>query len=63
MLKGNRTRLFALLLILVGILETYGSEVVGTFVPPEYQGLAITVIGIIVLILRQITTSAPGRQP
>lgn len=55
-LKGNRTRLFGTLLMILGVVEQYAREVV----PQEYQGLVLMAVGIVVIILRQITTTPPG---
>jgi uncharacterized membrane protein len=55
-LKGNRTRLFGILLMILGVVEQYAREVV----PQDKQGLVLMVIGIVVIILRQITTTPPG---
>lgn len=55
-LKGNRTRLFGILLMILGVVEQYAREVV----PQEYQGMVLMAVGIAVIILRQITTTPPG---
>lgn len=55
-LKGNRTRLFGVLLMILGVVEQYAREVV----PQDKQGLVLMVVGIVVIILRQITTTPPG---
>lgn len=55
-LKGNRTRLFGTLLMILGVVEQYAREVF----PQEYQGYVLMAVGIAVIVLRQITTAPPG---
>ncbi len=61
MLKGNRTRLFGLLVLLMGVLEQLTPDTISQVVPPEYQGSVVAGIGILVIILRQITSTPPGK--
>lgn len=58
LLKGQRTRLFATLIMILGVVETYAREVI----PDDWQGLILMLIGISVIILRQITTTPPGEK-
>jgi hypothetical protein len=58
LLKGQRTRLFATLIMILGVVETYAREVI----PDDWQGLLLMLIGITVIILRQITTTPPGEK-
>jgi hypothetical protein len=56
--KGNRTRLFGTVVMILGVVETYAREVI----PEAYQGATLMVIGITVIILRQVTTTPPGEK-
>ena len=60
MLKGNRTRLFATLVGVLGLVETAYPDIVRQMVGPQYQGLVLLCIGIGIFVLRQITTTPPG---
>ena len=57
---GNRTRIFAFVVGVAGILEAYNAEIVRQLVPPEFQGLSLCAIAIGIFVLRQITTTPPG---
>ena len=54
--KGNRTRAFGTLILVLGVVEQYAREVI----PDAYQGLVLMGTGIAIIILRQITTTPPG---
>ena len=56
--KGNRTRVFGALISILGVVELYAREVI----PDEYQGYTLMVIGIVVIVLRQLTTTPPGEK-
>ncbi len=56
--KGNRTRIVAAIVAVLGIVQQYAPQVV----PPEYQGLVLMVIAIAMVLLRQVTTTAPGKK-
>lgn len=56
--KGQRTRIFGAIVSILGVVELYAREVI----PDAYQGLTLMLIGIIVIILRQITTTPPGEK-
>lgn len=58
MLKGNRTRIFGVIVMCLGVLETYTREIV----PQEYQGIVLAIIGILIVVFREITTAPPGRR-
>ena len=58
MFKGNRTRLLGTLIMILGVIELYAREIF----PPEWQGYVLVTIGIAVIILRQLTTTPPGRK-
>lgn len=55
-LKGNRTRIVGALIAILGVVEMYAREVI----PADYQGLVLMSIGILMIVLRQITTTPPG---
>ena len=54
--KGNRTRAFGTLVLILGVIEQYAREVF----PEDWQGLILMTIGVVIIILRQVTTTAPG---
>lgn len=62
MLKGNRTRVFGILVILLGVFEGIDPAIVATIVPPEYQWLITPVIGAAIIILRELTTTPAGQR-
>lgn len=55
--KGNRTRVFGTAILVLGVVESYAREVI----PPEYQGMVLMGIGVAVIILRELTTTPPGK--
>ena len=59
-IKGNRTRLFATFVGILGLVETAYPDIVRQMVEPQYQGLVLLTIGIGIFVLRQITTTPPG---
>lgn len=62
MLKGQKTRIFGVLVILLGLLEALDPSMVATLVPVDYQWAITPAIGFLIIVLRQITTTPPGRQ-
>lgn len=58
MLKGNRTRLFGVAISILGLVETYAREII----PADYQGYVLFATGVMIIILRQITTTVPGQK-
>lgn len=56
-LKGYRTQIFGVLLAILGVVQQYTPEVV----PPEHQGTVLMIAGILVVILREFTTTAPRK--
>ena len=58
MLKGNRTRIFGVLISSLGVLQMYAREII----PTEYQGLVLTGVGIAIIVLRELTTTPPGKR-
>lgn len=61
-MKGNRTRLFGALVFAYGVLEALNPSLIAGAFPAEYRGLIMAGIGIAVVILRQLTTTAPGKK-
>lgn len=56
-MKGNRTRLFGVSIMCLGVIEQYAREIV----PAEWQGLLLTGVGMGVIILREFTTTPAGK--
>ncbi len=61
-LKGHRTRIFALVVGILGIVELYEKQVIESLVPADYQGLVLMAIGVGIFVLRQMTTTPPGEK-
>jgi hypothetical protein len=61
MFKGHRTRILALLVTFVGVVELYEGDTIRQMVPEQYQGATFIVVGILIAVLRQMTTTAPGK--
>lgn len=59
-MQGWRTRLFAVVLGALGIVEQFYPDLVRQMIPPEYNGLAMMLIALAVYILREITTGPPA---
>jgi hypothetical protein len=60
LLKGNRTRIFATIVGILGLVETAYPDIVHHMVEPQYQGLVLLGIGVGIFLLRQITSTPPG---
>jgi hypothetical protein len=60
MLKGNRTRIFATFVGVLGLVETAYPDIIRQMVEPQYQGLVLLGIGVGIFVLRQVTTTPPG---
>jgi hypothetical protein len=60
-IKGWRTRALAALVVVIGALELYAPGMWAALLPKEYQGIATIGIGVAIYILRQITTTPPGK--
>ncbi|WP_299347634.1 hypothetical protein [uncultured Maritalea sp.] len=62
-LKGWRTRLFSALVALYGAIELVDPHLIADALGVDTQGRAIIIISIAVgmYVLRQVTTTAPGR--
>ncbi len=54
--KGNKTRLFGTAILILGVVQQYAREVI----PAEWQGWALTGIGVAIIVLRELTTTPPG---
>ncbi len=61
MMKGWRTRIVAALVVIVGALELYAPGMWAAVFPAQYQGIATIGVGILIYLLRQITTTPPGK--
>lgn len=60
-MKGWRTRILAFVVGSIGIVEQFYPDTIKQLIPQEYNGLAMMVIAIVILGLRQITTTPPGQ--
>ena len=60
--KGQRTRLFAFVVFVLGLLELFTPNLLSDAFGLDQQGRAVTTVGIglAIFILRQITTTPPG---
>ena len=56
-LKGNKTRIVAISIGLLGIVQEFGPQII----PPEYLGSSLTIIATIMYMLRQATTTPIGK--
>ena len=56
-MKGYKTILASLAVILIGVLEQFD---IAQFIPDEFDGLAVAVIGVIMAGLRMVTTTPVG---
>lgn len=56
--KGRRTQLIASAIMALGLFEQYARELV----PAEYQGWALFAAGLLMIVMRQITTTPPGQK-
>jgi hypothetical protein len=57
-LKGYRTVALGALLSILGLFEQYAREIV----PDEYQGWTLFVVGILIVLLRLVTTTPVGNR-
>lgn len=58
MIKGWKTALISLLIVVFGALETFDFTAILT---PEISGIVVTVIGIVMFILRALTNTSLGK--
>jgi hypothetical protein len=61
-LKGWRTRLLAIAVALLGMLELFTPHVWSTLLPKPWQGLSTIAIAVAIYWLRQVTTTAAGKK-
>lgn len=59
--KGWRTRALSMLVIALGAMELYAPEVWASLLPDEYRPAVTIAIGVAIYILRQVTSTPPGR--
>lgn len=57
----SKTMLFALLLAVLGVVQT-SMEVFSPYLTPQAYGIATMVIGIVVAVLRVLTTTSLGEK-
>jgi len=55
MFKGNRTRLFGTIIAALGVIETQANVI-----PEDWRGWVLMGTGVVIIVLRQLTTTAPG---
>ena len=60
-LKGWRTRLLAVGVSVLGMLELFAPNVWATLLPKQWQGWSLIAIAVAIYWLRQITTTAAGK--
>jgi hypothetical protein len=60
-LKGWRTRLLALAVSLLGMLELFAPNVWATLLPKEWQGWSLIAVAVAIYWLRQVTNTAAGK--
>lgn len=60
-LKGWRTRLFATATFLLGAVEVLNPQTVANVLPPDSRGYVLIAFALITYLLRQITTTPPGK--
>lgn len=60
-MKGNRTRLFGALVFAYGVLSALSPATLAAVFPAQYQPLVVAGIGVAVVVLRQVTTTPPGK--
>lgn len=56
-LKGYKTILFGAAVAILGLLEGFNITDFAQYIPDEYEGLVVSAIGFIVVVLRFITTT------
>lgn len=55
-LKGRRTQIVGTLIAVGGLFEQYAREII----PADYQGYALFTVGVVMILLRQVTTTPVG---
>ena len=59
-LKGWRTRTYAFILFLIGLLERIDIDVLSMFLSPENRGYAYASIPLVIYILREVSNTMAG---
>jgi hypothetical protein len=62
LLKGWRTRLLAVAVAILGMLELFAPTMWSTLLPKEWQGWSTIGIAVAIYWLRQITTTPAGQK-
>ena len=57
-LKGRRTQIVGTIIAILGLFETYAREMI----PADWQGWSLFAAGILMVLLRQITTTPVGEK-
>lgn len=57
-LKGNRTLIIGTMISILGLFEQYAREIV----PDDFQGLALFSVGVLMILLRLVTTTPVGKK-
>ena len=57
-LKGNRTLIVGTMISVLGLFEQYAREIV----PDDFQGLALFSAGVLMILLRLVTTTPVGQK-
>jgi len=60
-LKGWRTRLFSFAVFALGLFETLDPNTLAGVLPGAWRGWVFIVIAVAVYLLRQVTTTPPGK--
>lgn len=58
-LQGRRTQIIATAISVLGLVQQFGSDII----PANFQGWSLFIVGLAMIALRQITTTAPGKKP
>ena len=61
-LKGWRTRLLAIGVSVLGMLDLLAPNVWASLLPKQWQGWSLIAIAVAIYWLRQITDTAPGKK-
>ena len=59
--KGWRTRLFSVAVFALGLLQVLDPNMLFSVLPDAYKGWVFIVIAVATYLLRQITTTPPGK--
>lgn len=61
-LRGWRTRIFAVAVFLLGVLDTVDPYMLAGLFGAKYYGLVIMAIGLLSYLLREVTSTPPGSE-